>query len=125
MISLSNQSIKALTAGLALALGGWISALANDELPQFVTEGLYSPNAAPVKTVLTGDRSDLVVLDGGLHQGIRSGMICRIQRGTTTVGEIIIVASNRHHAAGLILQLASETTIQSGDIARIKTILNS
>ncbi|NCG08740.1 MAG: hypothetical protein GWO81_04110, partial [Verrucomicrobia bacterium] len=99
--------------------------VATPEQPHFISEGLYSPNAAPVKEVLASENADLVVLEGGTQQGFRKGMICRIERDSRTVGEVIIIASQHQRAAALILQIAPETTIQAGDIARIQTIQNS
>lgn len=118
------QFSKALIAGL-IALATALPCIASSEQPAFVAEGLYAPNAAPVAEVLTGEAADLVVIKGGLLQGLRRGMICRIERADRTVGEVLIIASRPHRAAALILQIASETTIQAGDIARIKTFQNS
>jgi hypothetical protein len=123
-MSYNTQIFKALIAGL-FAVVTALTCVATAVQPHFITEGLYSPNAAPVKEVLAGENADLVVLNGGTHQGFRKGMICRIDRGTRTIGEVIIIASHRQRAAALILQIAPETTIQSGDIARIQTIQNS
>jgi hypothetical protein len=123
-MSSNTQIFKALITGL-FAVVITLTCVAKPEQPHFITEGLYSPNAAPVKEVLAGENADLVLLDGGTLQGLRKGMICRIERGEHTVGEVIIIASHRQRAAALILQIASETTIQSGDVARIQTIQNS
>jgi len=97
----------------------------NGEVPAFVKESLYSPNAAPVAEVLPTLAADVVILDGGLEQGIRRGMVCRVSRGLQSIGELVIIESNSDRAAGLILDLVEDSTIQAGDIARIKTIQNS
>lgn len=123
-MSLNTQISKAWITGL-FAVVTALTCVATTTQPHFITEGLYSPNAAPVKEVLAGESADMVVLDGGTRQGFRNGMICRIDRGSRTIGEVIIIASHRQRAAALILQIAPETTIQSGDIARIQTIQNS
>lgn len=95
------------------------------EVPAFVKESLYSPNAATVAMVTPMLAADVVILDGGLEQGIRLGMVCRVTRGLQSVGELIIIESRSDQSAGLILELVKDSTIQAGDIARIKTIQNS
>ena len=95
------------------------------EVPAFVKESLYSPNAAAVAKVTPMLAADVVILDGGLEQGIRLGMVCRVTRGLQSVGELIIIESLSNQSAGLILELVKDSTIQAGDIARIKTIQNS
>ena len=95
------------------------------EVPAFVKESLYSPNAATVAMVTPMLAADVVILDGGLEQGIRIGMVCRVTRGLQSVGELIIIESRSYQSAGLILELDKDSTIQAGDIARIKTIQNS
>ena len=95
------------------------------EAPTFVKESLYSPNAAIVAKVTPMLAADVVILDGGLEQGIRLGMVCRVTRGLQSVGELIIIESRSDQSAGLILELVKDSTIQAGDIARIKTIQNS
>ena len=95
------------------------------EVPAFVKESLYSPNAATVAVVTPMLAADVVILNGGLEQGIRLGMVCRVTRGLQSVGEVIIIESRSDKSAGLILELVKDSTIQAGDIARIKTIQNS
>ena len=97
----------------------------NGEVPAFVKESLYSPNVATVAKVTPTLAADVVILDGGLEQGIRLGMVCRVTRGLESVGELIIIESLSNQSAGLILELVKDSTIQAGDIARIKTIQNS
>ena len=94
-------------------------------VPAFVQESIYSPNAASVSEVISTLASDVVILDGGLEQGLRLGMVCRVSRGFQSIGELIIIESNRDRSAALILELVEETTIQAGDVARIQTLQNS
>ena len=98
---------------------------ARAEVPGFVKESLYSPNAAAVAGVVPSLAADVVIIDGGLEQGIRLGMVCRVTRGFAEIGELIIIESNSDRSAGLILELSEDTFIQKGDVARIKTIQNS
>ncbi|KRP37713.1 MAG: hypothetical protein ABS34_01590 [Opitutaceae bacterium BACL24 MAG-120322-bin51] len=95
------------------------------EVPAFVKESIYSPNAATVSTVVPALAADVVILDGGLEQGMRLGMVCRVSRGAQSIGELIIIESRSDRSAGLILELVDDSTIQAGDIARVKTLQNS
>lgn len=95
------------------------------EVPAFVKESLYSPYAAPVATVAPTLAADVVILDGGLEQGLRLGMVCTVTRGFKSIGELIIIESRSDRAAGLILELVDDSLIQAGDIARVKTLQNS
>jgi hypothetical protein len=95
------------------------------EVPAFVKESIYSPNAATVTTVVPALAADVVILDGGLEQGMRLGMVCRVMRGVQTIGELIIIESRSDRSAGLILELVDDSTILAGDIARVKTLQNS
>lgn len=115
-----------LTLATLFLFGTMLAGSAVDgEVPAFVKESLYSPNAATVAMVTPMLAADVVILDGGLEQGIRLGMVCRVTRGLQSVGELIIIESRSDQSAGLILELFKDSTIQAGDIARIKTIQNS
>ena len=115
-----------LTLATLLLFGAMFAGSAvHGEAPAFVKESLYSPNAATVAKVTPMLSADVVILDGGLEQGIRLGMVCRVTRGLQSVGELIIIESRSDQSAGLILELVKDFTIQAGDIARIKTIQNS
>jgi|TARA_B110000967_G_scaffold79815_1_gene82580 hypothetical protein len=95
------------------------------EVPAFVKESIYSPNAATVSTVVPALAADVVILDGGLEQGMRLGMVCRVSRGALSIGKLIIIESRSDRSAALILELVDDSTIQAGDIARVKTLQNS
>jgi hypothetical protein len=95
------------------------------EVPAFVKESIFSPNAATVFSVVPSLAADVVILNGGLEQGMRLGMVCRVTRGLNSIGELIIIESRSDRSAGLILGLVDDATIQAGDIARVKTLQNS
>jgi len=101
------------------------SSVVRAKVPAFVKESIYSPNAATVSTVAPALAADVVILDGGLEQGMRLGMVCRVSRGAQSIGELIIIESRSDRSAGLILGLVDDSTIQAGDIARVKTLQNS
>ena len=118
------RTAQTLAATLLIGTFGLGSA-AQAAVPAFVGETLYSPNAAVVSEIMPTLAADVVILAGGLKQGLRRGMVCRVTRGPQVVGELIIIESRSDRSAGLILELVEASTIQAGDIARIKTIQNS
>ena len=95
------------------------------EVPAFVDESIYSSNKATVSTIDSNLAADLVILDGGLEQGLRLGMVCLVERGTQLIGELIVIESTSNCSAALILNLTDNLTIQSGDRVRVKTFQNS
>ena len=94
-------------------------------VPAFVNESIYSSNKAKVSIIDSNLAADLVILDGGLDQGLRLGMVCLLERDTETIGELIIIESKSRCSAALILDLEDQSIIQSGDTVRIKTLQNS
>lgn len=119
-----TDSLYILTGLLLLLLP--VSASAADEVPVevpgFIEETIYSPNRAVVASVIPSASADIVLLDGGLEQGLRRGMVCTVERGMRNIGELIIIDSRMDRSAGLILDLRQGLFIDAGDIARIKTI---
>ena len=108
-----------------LALSGAVlssSPIMEAERPNFVKETIFSPNTATVASIVPSLNADIVILDGGLVQGLRHGMVCSINRGFLSIGELIIIESRSECSAGLILELVEDATIQKGDIARVKVI---
>ena len=108
-----------------LALSGAVlssSPIVEAERPNFVKETIFSPNTATVASFVPSLYADIVILDGGLVQGLRHGMVCSINRGFLSIGELIIIESRSECSAGLILELVEDATIQKGDIARVKVI---
>jgi hypothetical protein len=114
-----------LFAGISLWGAMLAASVVRAEVPAFVEESIYTPNAAAVATVEPSLAADVVMLDGGLEQGLRLGMVCRVTRDAQAIGELIIIESRSDRAAGLILKLVDDSTIQAGDIARVKTLQNS
>ena len=108
-----------------LLLGARLVGSAFAGMPAFVSESIYSSNRAKVLAIEPNLAADLVVLEGGLDQGIRLGMLCLVERGTQSIGELIIVESGSNCSAALILELTDNLTIQPGDVVRIKTFQNS
>lgn len=122
MQSLAQSVSKLLSI---LLFGALLATGARAEVPGFVNESLHSPNAAFVAEVVPSLASDVVILDGGLEQGIRLGVVCRVSRGFQEIGELIIIETSADRSAALILELNEDSSIQVGDLARIKTLQNS
>ena len=99
--------------------------VAKADIPAFVQSPLHSSNVALVAEVISTLSEDVVLLKGGLEQGLRLGMVCLISRGMQSIGELVIIESRSDDAAGLILKLNKGYAVQTGDIAQIKTLKNS
>lgn len=105
----------------ALPTAGFVCA----EVPAFVSESIYSSNKASVSVVDSNLAADLVILSGGLEQGLSLGMTCLVERNSQLVGELVIIKSESACSAALILDLADNLTIQPGDSVRVKTFQTS
>ena len=107
----SCRGVRAARAVLGLAIGYWLSAIAAAAAP-----------VAAVATVQTTRVADLVLLNGGFNQGLRSGMICRISRGPTEIAEILLVDLRPACSSALILSVVPRQSIRAGDLASIKIL---
>ena len=82
-------------------------------------------SAAPAATVVALQPTrvaDLVLLSNGFNAGLRQGMVCRLTRGATEVGEVLLVELRPTCSAALILNVAPKQSIRAGDIASIKLL---
>ena len=98
---------------------------AGENRPEYVDQPLRSSSQAEVLSVLAAKSMDVVLLDGGYDQGFRSGMRCRVIGDDKQTGELILVEVRRNHSAALIIELSESYTIQEGDIARIKPLIEA
>lgn len=117
------QPISKLLA--CLLFGSLLSVALPAAVPGFVGEGLYGLNASVVAQVVPSPAADVVILEGGLEQGIRPGMVYRVARDSESIGELVVIESNRARSAALILSLNQNNFIRRGDQARAKTIQTS
>lgn len=83
--------------------------------PTFVGESLEPNGLARVSAVVAGETADLVVLDGGLEAGFRTGMIAQVERGTDRVARLLVVEATPSQAVALILEGAPGLRIQTHD----------
>ena len=123
-MTVNAQNLIRLVCGLLFGVLASVSFVCADG-PAFVSESIYNSNKASVSIVDSNLAADLVILDGGLEQGFRLGMVCLVERGTQSIGELVIIESGSACSAALILDLTENLTIQPGDSVRIKTFQNS
>ncbi|WP_269541535.1 hypothetical protein [Cerasicoccus fimbriatus] len=90
--------------------------------PEFASSSIYPSGQAVVFGVTENKAADIVILDDGLDQGFRVGMLCEVIRGDAVIGTIILVAVEADRSAGLITNLQPGRAIVFGDLARIKTV---
>ena len=109
---------RSLLMGCALLAAAVLSA----ERPAFVNQPLspsYSSNILSVESLLA---ADIVLLDGGLRDGLQPGMLCEVSRGTQQIGQIVIIEASSTRSAALITLKMQHSTFKSGDLARVQTI---
>jgi hypothetical protein len=85
-----------------------------------VDESIEPSGHARIARMVEG-KADVVMLDGGLYQGFRTGVVCTVQREGTPVAQLIIVASEEHRAAALVI-LPNSVIITPGDEVRVSTL---
>ena len=66
--------------------------------------------------------ADLVLVGAGFEAGLRQGMICRVTRDSVDIGEIQLVELRNRASAALILSLAPNQSIRSGDLVAVKLL---
>jgi len=85
----------------------------------------FSQAAAPSTTVVAVESTrvaDLVLLGSGFNVGLRQGMVCRVSRGATEVGEVLLVDLRPSSGAALILSVAPSQSIRSGDLVSARIL---
>jgi len=135
-----RSSIFCTAAGVLLAAGGWLRAegatttewhapllansashATNQDRPYWVDESLEPSGRAHIARIVDG-KANVVLLDGGLYQGFRTGVVCTVQREGAPVTQLIIVASEEHRAAALITAQPNTVIITPGDEVRVSTL---
>jgi len=137
-----SSSIFCTAAGILLAAGGCLRAentpatwhapllangnakpATNPDRPYWVDESIEPSGHARITRMVEG-KAEVVLLDGGLYQGFRTGVVCTVQRNGESVAnvELIIVASEEHRAAALITALSNTVIITPGDEVRVSTL---
>ena len=77
---------------------------------------------ARIERIASLPAADLVVLDGGHEAGLREGMVCTVFRSGQVIGELLLVDLRPRAASALILDLASDRSLQPGDLVSVKTV---
>jgi len=135
-MSFRLSSTFAIAAGALLAAGGFARVnaattewhapalvgnrthVAVSDRPYWVDESLEPSNRAHIARIAY----DVVLLDGGLYQGFRTGVVCTVQRSGLPVAQLIVVASEEHRAAALITALPNTVIITPGDEVHVSTL---
>lgn len=138
-MSFRHTSILCAATSILLAAGGLLSAngatvewhppllantasrIANPNRPYWVDESIEPSGHARISRMVEG-KAEVVMLDGGLYQGFRTGVVCTVQRSGLPVAQLIIVASEEHRAAALITALPNTVIITPGDEVRVSTL---
>ncbi len=111
-------------AAISLLMAGSTVALGQEESvrPLFVDGPIFPAGSTTVFGVAATPVTDVVLLNNGLDEGFRMGMVCQVSRTDTAVAELILVDVRENRAAALILNLENGQAIRSGDDVKIKTI---
>lgn len=112
---LGGQVIRTFCHGIravaVLALVPISSSFVHAAAPYAAVAGLESTRVA-----------DVVLLGDGFNGGLRQGMVCRVTRGSTEIGEVLLVELRPSCAAALILSVAPGQSIRRGDVATVKVL---
>ncbi|MEM9227698.1 MAG: hypothetical protein AAGA45_06990 [Verrucomicrobiota bacterium] len=115
--------VSLLLTGSTTAMGEAIIQNADRaDRPYFVEGSIFPSGRTSVFGVAQTQVTDVVLLNSGLDEGFRLGMVCRVQRGDLSVADLILVDVRADRAAALILKLEPDQAIRSGDAVSIKTI---
>ena len=91
------------------------------QIPKFASQSIYPSGNATIFGMAIVAGKDLVILDNGLDQGFRNGMICEVSRQGQKMGEIILVEVQRDRSAALIIALENDCYLRYNDTVSIKT----
>jgi hypothetical protein len=91
--------------------------------PAWANEPIVVTSRTTVSRVIPGKPADIIILHDGLSQGFRNGLLCVIERNTSTgtmpVAEVTVVATQPDQCAALITFLATkDNPIQPKDLPR-------
>ncbi|HTB64007.1 MAG TPA: hypothetical protein VK737_10515 [Opitutales bacterium] len=90
--------------------------------PDWVDAPLVPTGHAHISRIAEG-QADVVVLDGGLYQGFRNGVLCVIMRKDAAVAQLVVVATEEDRSAALITnQNGLSSPLMPGDEVRVSTM---
>jgi hypothetical protein len=89
--------------------------------PAFTAYTARPSGQATVFGVASTTAADIVVLNNGLDQGLRTGAICDVSRSGEPIAELILIDVREDRAAALITALQPNAAIHSGDLATLQT----
>lgn len=94
---------------------------AHHQIPKFAGQSLYPSGKATIFGMVVVAGKDVVIIDNGLDQGFRNGMICEVSREGQPMGEIMLVEVQRDRSAALIIALENDCYLRYDDSVNIKT----
>ncbi len=65
--------------------------------------------------------TDLVLIEGGWHTGLRLGIMWQVTRSGKKIGEIMLVELDERKAVGVIVYLHAGESLQPGDSLSVST----
>jgi hypothetical protein len=90
--------------------------------PDWVDAPLVPTGHAHISGITEG-HADVVMLDGGLYQGFRNGVLCVIMRKDAPVAQLVVVAAEKDRSAALITnQNGLSSPLIPGDEVRVSTM---
>lgn len=81
-------------------------------------DGAPAAQDVTVMAIEAGAAQDLVVLDGGLEQGLRRGMVAVASDRQGAKARLLVAEASADRAVALILALDSERSLEPGDTVR-------
>jgi hypothetical protein len=94
----------------------------SNQNPLILKQSLFPQPIYTISQIVHTSQADVVMLEAGHDQGLRTGMFLKIQRNQTPIGEIQLVAVEQKKSAALIIKLTKNQILRPGDIAQIKTL---
>ncbi len=65
--------------------------------------------------------TDLVLIQGGWHTGLRLGIMWQVTRSGKKIGEVMLVGLDERKAVGVIVYLHAGESLQQGDNLLVST----
>jgi len=87
-----------------------------------IAGGCLAAAPATVAAVRETAVADLVIIAAGHHSGLRQGMACRLSRGDSSVGEVILTEVRPSASSALIVNMAPGQSVRVGDVVSVKTL---
>lgn len=98
-----------------------VTVLAEPGEPEFAAKPLFASGLARVAGLESGPEFDVMLLDSGLDQGFRAGVLCEVFDSRGVIGEAMILETRIERSVAALLSLKGDRGVDEGDFIRIKT----